>query len=221
MKKLVVLSAGIGMPSTTRMLADRIVQAVEAEASHQNENLITHSIEIRDLAMDLAAIMSTGIPSDALTDEWEQIADADAIIAATPVFSASYSGLFKMFIDTLDTNALNGVPVIIAATAGTPRHSLVLDFALRPLFTFLRAVVVPTGIFAATQDFGSDGGLDQRIRRAAVELVSEFLGRDVGKSSHGDETQDERKNIYPARYSATRIGDNVPSFQELLKGHEG
>ncbi len=64
---------------------------------------------------------------------------ADGVIAVTPVFTASYSGLFKSFFDLIDPTALTGTPVLIGATGGTARHSLVLDHALRPLFAYLRA----------------------------------------------------------------------------------
>ena len=72
----------------------------------------------------------------------------------------------------LDKDALAGKPVLAAATAGTARHSLVIDFAMRPLFAYLRALVVPTGVFAASEDFGStaDGALSERVDRAAREL---------------------------------------------------
>ena len=98
---------------------------------------------------------------------------ADALVAVTPIFSASYSGLFKTFFDVLETDALAGKPTLVAATAGTARHSLALEHALRPLFSYLRAVVVPTAVFAATEDFGgtADGRLDERVDRAAGELV--------------------------------------------------
>lgn len=99
------------------------------------------------------------------------MAGADALIVVTPVFSASYSGLFKSFFDVLDKDALAGKPVLIAATGGSARHSLVLDHALRPLFSYLRAVVVPTGVYAASEDWGAEG-LDGRIERAAGELVA-------------------------------------------------
>ncbi len=112
------------------------------------------------------------------------MAEADAVIAVTPVFSASYSGLFKSFFDVLEDGTLAGKPVLIAATAGTARHSLVLDFAMRPLFAYLRADVVPTGVFAASSDFGSGAGvgvgggsLSTRIDRAAGELADQVLRR--------------------------------------------
>ena len=94
------------------------------------------------------------------------------------MFAASYSGLFKTFFDVLDKDALDGKPVLVAATAGTARHSLVLEHALRPLFSYLHAVVVPTGVFAATEDFGgTDGVLQKRVERAAAELAALVASR--------------------------------------------
>ena len=94
------------------------------------------------------------------------------------MFSASYSGLFKSFFDVLEPGTLDGTPVLLGATAGTARHSLVLEHALRPLFSYLRAVVVPTGVFAASEDFGGtgDGALSTRIERAAGELAALVAG---------------------------------------------
>jgi FMN reductase len=93
------------------------------------------------------------------------------------VFSASYSGLFKTFFDVLEQGVLDGKPVLAAATAGTARHSLVLEHALRPLFAYLHAVVVPTAVFAATEDFaaagtGADGDLHKRVQRASGEFAA-------------------------------------------------
>jgi FMN reductase len=70
--------------------------------------------------------------------------------------------------------------VLIAATAGTARHSLALEHALRPLFAYLRAVVVPTSVFAATEDFGGAERTDlqRRIDRAAAELADEVVRRE-------------------------------------------
>lgn len=94
----------------------------------------------------------------------------------TPVFTTSYSGLFKSFIDVLDPQSLTDMPVLIGATGGSERHSLALDYAMRPLFTYLHAVVVPTGVYAASTDWGSSGdstagALPDRIERAARELA--------------------------------------------------
>lgn len=215
MKKLVVLSAGLSTPSTTRMLADRISGAVESNVSRMGEGLDVEFIEIRDLATDLATLMTTGIPTAAVQAAQDAVSAADGLVAVTPVFAASYSGLFKMFIDTLDTDSLNGMPMIIAATAGTPRHSLVLDFALRPLFTHLRAVIMPTGVFAATEDFGGDSGLEGRVSRAARELAEQLVTTSSNVAGLAPGAEPLR------RTSGTAVDNDVPDFASLLKGHDG
>ncbi|MER5637827.1 FMN reductase [Kitasatospora sp. NPDC002227] len=174
MPKLAVISAGLSQPSSTRLLADRL--AAETDRLLPSE---IHVVELRDVAGDITNNMLTGYPSPALRAEIEAVTGADALIAVTPVFSASYSGLFKSFFDVLDTTALRGKPVLIGATGGSARHSLALEYALRPLFAYLRAQVVPTAVFAASEDWGSAGGNDSlggRITRAAGELA-EALGR--------------------------------------------
>lgn len=168
MKTVVVVSAGLSNPSSTRLLADRLSSAT-LEALDDAE--VVH-IELRELAHDLTDHLLIGFPSPRLAEALRAVLDADGVIAVTPVFSASYSGLFKTFFDVVEQGGLDGTPVLVAATAGTARHSLVLDHALRPLFSYLRASVVPTGVFAATDDFGSSGtDLDERISRAAGELA--------------------------------------------------
>ncbi|MFF1294060.1 MULTISPECIES: CE1759 family FMN reductase [unclassified Streptomyces] len=164
--KLVVVSAGLSVPSSTRLLADRLAAAVERLAPAE-----VQVVEVRDLAVAIANHLTSGFPGRALAAAQDAVAGADALIVVTPVFSASYSGLFKSFFDVLDKDVLAGKPVLIAATGGSARHSLVLDHALRPLFSYLRAVAVPTGVYAASEDWGAEG-LDGRIERAAGELVA-------------------------------------------------
>ncbi len=173
MKKLVVVSAGLSQPSSTRLLADQLAAATVAAAG----DIEVRIVELRDLAHDIANHLLTGFPPAALKDALDAVAGADALIAVTPIFTASYSGLFKSFFDVLDKDALAGKPVLIAATAGTARHSLTLEHALRPLFAYLRAVVVPTAVFAAGDDWGNDsadGTLRSRITRATAELAREL-----------------------------------------------
>ena len=86
-------------------------------------------IELRDHAHDLTNNLLTGFPTESLRKVLDTVVAADALIAVTPTFSASYNGLFKMFFDVIDDKALAGKPVLLAATGGTERHSLVLDFA--------------------------------------------------------------------------------------------
>jgi FMN reductase len=170
MTKLVVISAGLSQPSSTRILADQL--AADAAAALGSDGLAAdvEVIELRDLAHAITDNLLTGFPSGALADAVASVATADAVIAVTPVFSASYSGLFKSFFDVLDADALDGTPVLMAATAGTARHSLVLEHALRPLFSYLHGAPLHTAVFAASEDFGSHG-LSDRIDRAARELA--------------------------------------------------
>ncbi|GAA2284418.1 NAD(P)H-dependent oxidoreductase [Streptomyces atrovirens] len=171
--KLVVVSAGLSVPSSTRLLGDRLAAATAAQAPAD-----VQVIELRDLAVEIAHNFTNGFPGRALAAAFDAVAGADGLIVVTPVFSASYSGLFKSFFDALsvgDPEALAGKPVLIAATGGTARHSLVLDHALRPLFSYLKAVVVPTGVYAASEDWGAEG-LDGRVERAAGELAALTAG---------------------------------------------
>ncbi|MEU7304135.1 CE1759 family FMN reductase [Streptomyces sp. NPDC007206] len=168
--KLVVVSAGLSVPSSTRLLGDRLAAAVARRAEADVE-----VIELRDLAVEIAHAFTNAFAGKALAAAQGAVAAADGLIVVTPVFSASYSGLFKSFFDVLDKDALTGTPVLIAATGGTARHSLVLEHALRPLFAYLRAVVVPTGVYAASEDWGEEG-LAGRIERAAGELAALMAG---------------------------------------------
>ncbi len=169
--RIAVVAAGLSQPSSTRLLADRLGDAVRSRLD--GEVAIT-VIELRDLAVDVANNLVAGFPSPALAAAIEQVTSADALVAVTPIFSASYSGLFKSFFDVLDPEALTGKPVLIAATGGSPRHSLALEHAVRPLFSYLRALTVPTAVYAATSDWGTAGDADAltaRIDRAAAELA--------------------------------------------------
>ncbi|MEU5092574.1 FMN reductase [Streptomyces sp. NPDC021356] len=171
--KLVVVSAGLSVPSSTRLLGDRLAAATAARTGAD-----VRVIEVRDLAVAIAHNLTSGFPGPALAEALDAVAGADGLVVVTPVFSASYSGLFKSFFDVLgarDKDALAGKPVLVAATGGTARHSMVLDHALRPLFSYLRAVVVPTGVYAASEDWGAQG-LPERIERAAGELAALMTG---------------------------------------------
>ncbi|MER7468289.1 CE1759 family FMN reductase [Streptomyces sp. NPDC097981] len=163
--KLVVVSAGLSSPSSTRLLADRLTAATLTRVDAEPE--VT---ELRDLATETAQHLVTGFPSARLAAALDAVAAADGLIAVTPVFAASYSGLFKSFFDVIDKDALTGKPVLLGATGGTARHSLVTEHALRPLFTHLRALVLPTAVYAASEDWGKEG-LARRIARAGTELA--------------------------------------------------
>jgi FMN reductase len=198
--RLAVVSSGLGQPSSTRLLADRLAAATQRSLTGQGEQVEVDVVELRDLAHDLANALLTGFPAGDLREAIEQVVRGDGLIAVTPVFNASYSGLFKSFFDVLEPGALAGKPVLLGATGGTARHSLALDHAMRPLFAYLQSVVVPTGVFAASEDWASGGstGLGDRIDRAAAQLAGLVAQTTPGQSS--DPYAD------------------VPSFERLLSG---
>jgi FMN reductase len=167
-RTLAVVSAGLSQPSSTRLLADQLADATRDALQADGSTVDVVVIELRDLAHDIVNNLITGFPSPVLAKAISQLVAADGVIAVSPLFNASYSGLFKSFFDVLDRDALAGKPVLMAATGGTTRHSLALDHAMRPMFTYLRAVVTPTSVFAATADWGSveESVLVDRVQRA-------------------------------------------------------
>ncbi|WP_433462163.1 CE1759 family FMN reductase [Spirillospora sp. CA-128828] len=196
MTTLALVSAGLGQPSSTRLLADRLAAATSDAIA---ADVAVEAIELRDHAHAMVDATLTGFASGTFRSAVETVTNADGLIAVTPVFNASFSGLFKTFFDVLERGSLDGVPVLLGATGGTARHSLAIDHAMRPLFAYLRAAVVPTGVYAASEDWGSgDRALPDRITRAGTELAALMAAR-------------------PAAPKDDPFGDPVP-FEELLSG---
>jgi FMN reductase len=202
-RTLAVISAGLSVPSSTRLLADRLTAATVAALRQRGIDATVEVVELREHARDLADNLLTGFANQSLRAAVDTVTGADGVIAVTPIFSASYSGLFKTFTDVLDKDALAGKPVLIAATAGTARHSLALEHAMRPLFAYLRAVVAPTAVFAAADDWGAGGdaggALNERIERAAAELADLIAAR-------------------PPAAPSDPFADPTTSFEDLLRG---
>ncbi len=176
MGRLVIVSAGTSQPSTTRMLADRIAAASVEVLREMDVTATTGAIEVAPLAVDVARASVTGVPSAELQDAIDQIAAADAVIASAPVYKAGISGLFKSFVDVLDNDLLIAKPVVLAATAGSSRHALVVDEQMRSLFAYMRALTLPTAVFAAPEDWGA-AELGERVRRAGTELAVVLKGQ--------------------------------------------
>jgi FMN reductase len=181
-RRIAVLSAGLSTPSSTRLLADRLAGAAVAALSDRGIEADLDHVEVREHAQAVVSATLTRFPGPDLEHAIAAVTGADALIAVTPTFNASYSGLFKSFVDLLEPGSLDDVPVLIGATGGSERHSLVLDHALRPLFAYLHAVVLPNGVYAAAADWGSGGAaglgaLPGRIERAGRELADLVAGR--------------------------------------------
>ena len=184
-RRITVLSAGLGVPSSSRLLADQLAASAERHLAAAGYNVAVEVVELRDLAVEIANNFVTGYAAPRLADVIAGVEASDGIIAVSPVFSASYSGLFKSFFDVLDPKSLDGKAVLLGATGGTDRHQMVLDYAMRPLFTYLRTRTAATGVFAGPQDWGTadQGGssLADRIDRAAGEFSRLLQGTQPGR----------------------------------------
>ena len=217
---LVVISAGTSEPSSTRMLADRIAQRT-LELLRENDAAASISvIELAPLAVDIAAATVSGFPSEQLQTAIERLASADAIIATAPVYKAGISGLFKSFIDVLDNDLLIAKPVLLAATAGSSRHALVADEQLRPLFAYMRALTVPTSVFAAPEDWGA-AELGDRIQRAAAELavlVNAGIEQQIAERSWSGYQHQFAGNATRAEQSADDIDFDSPLMRLAAGG---
>jgi len=178
--RLVVVSAGTSDPSSTRLLAGRTADRVKALAGRHGHAVTVSVIELREIAADISTALVSQLVTPRLRQAITVLGEADGIIAAAPVYKAGPSGLFTSFFHVLDNDLLIARPVVLAATAGTARHALVADEAMRPMFAYLRTMTAPTSLFAAPEDW-SDPALNTRIDRAARELVllmeSGFAGK--------------------------------------------
>jgi FMN reductase len=168
--RLVVVSAGTGDPSSTRLLADRTAERAAALAARYGDAVTVSVIELREIAADISTALVSQLTTPKLQQAVTALGEADGIIAATPVYKAGPSGLFTSFFGVLDNDLLIAKPVVLAATAGTARHALVADDQMRPMFAYLRTMTAPTSLFAAPEDWG-DPALNERIDRAALEVV--------------------------------------------------
>ena len=168
--KLAVVSAGTSDPSSTRLLADRTAQRVSALAKQREHTVTVKVINLRELATEITTALISQLTGPKLTAAITALGDADGIIVSTPVYKAGASGLFTSFFQVLDNDLLIAKPVVLAATAGTARHALVVDDQLRGLFAYMRTATAPTSLFASTEDW-NDPALTKRINRAAFELL--------------------------------------------------
>lgn len=207
---IVVVTAGLGEPSTTALLGENLSEATAQALAAAGVEASFTQISLRSLATDITNHYLTGFPLGKLATALDQVREADALIVVSPVFKASYSGLFKSFWDLVEDGSLAGKPVLIAATGGTARHSLMLETAMRPLFSYLKATVAPSGVFAATDDFGTDANLAPRVTKAATEFAQLVLWTLGSAATAGQAPAAAYKS--PGLEALT-----VTPFEELLK----
>ncbi|MCT1987719.1 NAD(P)H-dependent oxidoreductase, partial [Dermacoccus abyssi] len=176
--RLAVISGGLSEESSTHRLAQLLCDAVVESAREQGGEVVVQRIDLRALAHDITTASLTRFAPPALADAYEVLGAADAVVAVTPTYKASFTGLFKSFWDATADGVLSGVPVIVGATGGSTRHSLVTDTALRPLFAYMKALVMPTAVYASPDDWAGRG-LEARASEAADELTQQ-LERGLG-----------------------------------------
>jgi FMN reductase len=169
--KVVAVAGNLGAPSRTRVLVDQIVTSIQGLA-----DVDASTLELAQVGPQLGQALFRKQLSPEVEALIARVESADLLVVASPVYRASYPGLFKHLFDLVSQDALVGVPVVLAATGGSERHSLVLEHALRPLFSFFRAHTVPTSIYATEADFDGyrlrNEVLLQRIEQVAEQAIS-------------------------------------------------
>ncbi len=170
---VVAISGGLQRPSRTLALTDAIVAALGVALP-----IDTRLIELGEIGGRLAgALTRAQVPAD-LEARIRAIETADALVVASPVYRASYTGLFKHLFDLVRHDALVDVPVLLAATGGSERHALVIDHQLRPLFSFFQARTLPIGVYASESDFDryeiANPALRARIALAVERAVPQL-----------------------------------------------
>lgn len=193
--KVVVVSGGTSDPSSTRLLADRIAQRVTAKAVGREQTVTTQVVDLRELATEITTAVVSRLTGPKLEKAVAALGEADGIVVSTPVYKAGPSGLLMSFFQVLDNDLLVAKPVVLAATAGTARHALVVDEQLRSLFAYLRTTTVPTSLFASTEDW-SDPALNKRVDRAAFELLL------LMESGFAKQVRDESWHSYQHEYGS-------------------
>ncbi|MHA7243181.1 NAD(P)H-dependent oxidoreductase [Paeniglutamicibacter antarcticus] len=124
---IVVSTGGLGTPSTSSLLARQLGESAVRELASRGVQAELRVVELRDYANDITSNLLTGHAPQRLAQVIETVADAAGLVVVSPVFTASVSGLFKTFIDILDPALLEDKPMVLAATGGSPRHSMVID----------------------------------------------------------------------------------------------
>lgn len=150
--RIVALTASPGEPSKTKALAELLVNELVAKLEPEIAVEVDW-ISVYELGADLALATDRESAGPVALSALTSVETADALVVATPIFRASYPGMFKHFMDLVDVYALANKPTFLVATGGSEKHMLVVDQVLRPLFGFFQALVAPVGIFAVSSDF--------------------------------------------------------------------
>ncbi|WP_036349841.1 NAD(P)H-dependent oxidoreductase [Microvirga sp. BSC39] len=179
--RVVIFCGNLRRPSRSRVLAEALGAEVGRRAP-----VDLRVYDILDAGPGFGSALARAdlpLPAARIIDEIES---ADALIVGTPVYKGAYTGLFKHLIDFVDPGRLTDKPVALTATGGGLRHALMVEYALRPLFGFFAALIVPTAVYASEADFkesGDEGGhivTDAGIR-ARLDCAAHELTRLISK----------------------------------------
>ena len=167
---VVGVSGSLQAPSKTIALVDAII----AELGTHLE-IDSHVIKLNELGPHFAGALSRTELPDLVESELRRIEEADLLVVASPVYRASFTGLFKHLFDFVDQDALIDKPILLAASGGSERHALIIEHQFRPLFSFFQALTLPLGIYAHDSDFTdykvSSGYLEERIRKVVARSL--------------------------------------------------
>ncbi|MBF7696434.1 FMN reductase [Acinetobacter rathckeae] len=163
---VVAVSGGLNTPSRTESLVQNILDELSSAIEIQ-----VHFVKLSEIGPLLGgAIYRHQLPEQVQLD-LEKIESADALIVGTPVYRASFTGLFKHLFDFVEQTALVDVPVLLAASGGSERHALVLEHQLRPLFSFFQAQTLPIGVYATDKDFTPQYTLQSEQLKQRITLA--------------------------------------------------
>lgn len=163
---VVAVSGGLNTPSKTESLVQNILDELSSAIEIQ-----VHFVKLSEIGPLLGgAIYRHQLPEQVQLD-LEKIESADALIVGTPVYRASFTGLFKHLFDFVEQTALVDVPVLLAASGGSERHALVLEHQLRPLFSFFQAQTLPIGVYATDKDFTPQYTLQSEQLKQRITLA--------------------------------------------------
>ncbi|MFT4021998.1 MAG: FMN reductase, partial [Acinetobacter sp.] len=163
---IVAVSGGLNHPSKTEALVQEILDEL-GQATPIN----VHFIKFSEIAPLLGGAIYRNQLPQRVQDDLAAVEAADALIVGTPVYRASFTGLFKHFFDFVEQTALVDVPVLLAASGGSDRHALVLEHQLRPLFSFFQAQTLPIGVYATDRDFSADYKVQSEELAARITLA--------------------------------------------------
>lgn len=217
-RRIVMVSSGLSEESATNRLGEALLASAQRQAEAQGLSLEVTRVFLREMASQIASAGLSGFATGELRDAYAALSNADGLIALTPTFKASYTGLFKGFWDVSEDGHVADVPTVLGATGGSERHSLMTDTAMRPLFAYLGARVLPTAIYAATSDWASTE-LNRRIDRAAAELVMALAGKaSVSDASATPRAGAPTSELARRRERVAHPFEGVPTMEQMLKG---